>query len=164
MKSKSRRASRAEEFEVSIPTREDILAVLAEVAVPIDDASLARALKIRRDQTEGFERRLAAMLRDAQLIRNRKGALLIAEKLDLVSGRVDAHPDGFGFVAPDGGGDELFLSPREMHQVLHGDRVIVRPLGVTDRRGRREAIIVEILARAQTRVVGHSGRSVASGR
>src|SRR3954453_23907592 len=47
----------------------------------------------------------------------------------------------------------MFLEPREMHKVLHGDRVTARQTG-TDRRGRPEAAIVDVLERANREVVG----------
>jgi ribonuclease R len=40
-----------------------------------------------------------------------------------------------------------------MSKVLHRDRALVRVVGV-DRRGRREGVIVEVLERANSRVVG----------
>ena len=66
---------------------------------------------------------------------------------------MQGHPDGFGFLVPDEGGDDYFLNAREMHKVLHGDRAVVRTSGV-DRRGRPEGEIVEVLARANREVVG----------
>jgi ribonuclease R len=99
---------------------------------------------------------------DGELIANRKGELLVVAKLDLVTGIVQGHPDGFGFLVPDDGSTDLFLNPREMHKVLHGDRAAVRETGV-DRRGRREGEIVDVLARANRTVVGrlHEERGVA---
>jgi ribonuclease R len=47
----------------------------------------------------------------------------------------------------------MFLSEKEMHQVLNGDVVMVRQAGV-DRRGRPEAKIVEVLERANNKLVG----------
>ena len=54
-----------------------------------------------------------------------------------LAGRVQGHPDGFGFLVPDDGSDDLFLSSKQMLKVLHGDRAIARVIG-TDRRGRPE--------------------------
>jgi ribonuclease R len=150
-------AREAERYDNPLPSREFILQVLEEEAVPLDERQLAKLLGVGKQEQEGFARRIAAMERDGQVLRNRKGAILVAEKADLIHGRVSAHPDGFGFVAPDGGGEDLFLSPREMQQVFHGDRVMVRLAG-TDRRGRREAAIVEVIERAQSRVVGRLRR------
>ena len=93
------------------------------------------------------------MERDGQLIFNRRGEYGLVSKMDLITGRVIAHPNGFGFVEPEKGGDDLYLAAREMNAIFHGDRVVVREVG-TDRRGRREAAIVEILERNTTQVVG----------
>ena len=48
----------------------------------------------------------------------------------------------------------LYLSPRQMRNVLHGDRVLASVIGV-DARGRREGAVREILERAHQRIVGH---------
>ena len=77
-----------------------------------------------------MRRRLKAMLRDGQLVKNRRNAYGLPEKMDLVRGRVSAHRDGFGFIIPENGESDLYLSPRQMNQVLHGDRVLASVTGV----------------------------------
>lgn len=136
-----------------LPSREFILQIMEEEGAPVSVELLYKLLDIGKSEHDIFNRRLGAMERDGQIIRNRKGALCLAEKLDLIPGRVQGHVDGFGFLIPDVGGEDLFLSPKEMSQVLHGDRVMVRPGGV-DRRGRREGKIVEVLERVNKRLVG----------
>jgi ribonuclease R len=150
-------AREADRYESPLPSREYVLQTLRDEAVPMDERRLAKLFNLAAEEIEPFERRLGAMERDGQLLRNRKGALLVAEKLDLVAGRVEAHPDGYGFVIPDAGGADFFLSANEMSGVLHGDRVMVRQTG-TDRRGRPEGGIVEVIERAQQRVVGRVHR------
>jgi len=140
-------------YDQPIPSREFILDILTEAGVPLQDTELIKMLEIRRAETSTFMRRLAAMEREGQILRNRKGALLIAQKLALMPGRVDAHPDGFGFFIPDSQDGDLYLSPREMLKVMHRDRVMVRETG-QDRRGKREATIVEVMERANVTVVG----------
>jgi ribonuclease R len=142
-----------EPYAVSIPTREEILEVLAQEGVPVAAERLATALEISPDQVEGFERRVGAMEREGQIHRNRRGHLLIADKAGLIKGRVIGHPDGFGFLKPEEAKEDLFLGPKEMHKVLHGDIVLARVTGV-DRRGRLEAAIVEVLERANRMIVG----------
>src|SRR3990172_8509358 len=151
------REREAARYEEPIPSREFILETLAEAGVPLADADLARAIGIRRAEFEALTRRLGAMEREGQILRNRKGAILVARKLDLIAGRVEAHPDGYGFVAPDAGEGDFYLNAREMRKVLHGDRVMVRQSGF-DRRGRREGTIVEVIARGNARVVGRLPR------
>lgn len=143
----------AAKYDSPLPSREYILEMMADEGAPLSVEQLWTLLEIRKAEREIFGRRLAAMERDGQIIRNRKGALCIAEKINLIPGKVQGHPDGFGFLIPDGGGEDLFLSPKEMAQVLHGDRVMVRQGGL-DRRGRREGKIVEVLERANKRLVG----------
>jgi ribonuclease R len=138
---------------VEIPSREDMLAVLNEEGVPVDEGRLAELLGIRDDQRDGFERRLGAMEREGQVMRNRRGAILVADKAGLIKGKVIGHPDGYGFLKPEDGRDDLFLGNKQMHKVLHGDVVLGRVVGV-DRRGRMEASIVEVLERANSKVVG----------
>ncbi|HQT31396.1 MAG TPA: ribonuclease R [Thiobacillus sp.] len=142
-----------ERYESPLPSREYILQLLTEAGCPVDADALAEQLHITDDERELFQRRLGAMQRDGQLMLNRKRLLCLADKLDLIKGRVEGHPDGFGFVSPEDASDDLFLSPKEMHRVLHGDKVLVRVAGF-DRRGRREAKIVEVLEHVNQFVVG----------
>lgn len=155
-------AREAERYAHPLPSREFILQVMAEQGVPLFIEQLYELLGIKKKEYETFNRRLHAMARDGQIIRNRKDAFCIAEKLNLISGTVQGHADGFGFLIPDEkekhGGADLYLSPKEMAQVLHGDRVMVRPSGV-DRRGRPEGKIVEVLERSTHTLVGRIRRS-----
>ncbi|MDQ3159671.1 MAG: ribonuclease R, partial [Pseudomonadota bacterium] len=106
------------------------------------------------DRFEALEKRLQAMLRDGQLLQNRRGGFVPAERADLIPGTVIANPNGFGFLRPDtGAGDDLFLAPNEMRKVTHGDRVLASVTGV-DRQGRREGAIVEVLERRLNRLLG----------
>ncbi|HWQ37642.1 MAG TPA: ribonuclease R [Burkholderiales bacterium] len=143
----------ASRYEHPLPSREFILQLLEEQGVPVSQQKLVRMLGIRPEEEELFARRLAAMERDGQIIRNRKNAICVVGKLDLVAGTVQGHPDGYGFLVPDAGGPDLFLNPGEMSRVLHGDRVLARPSGVSAR-GKAEAVVVEVLERANKLVVG----------
>jgi ribonuclease R len=136
-----------------IPSREYILQVMVQQGVPVFVEDLYRLLEIDKSEREIFNRRLAAMEREGQIMRNRRNALCVTEKLHLVTGTIQGHPDGYGFLIPENGGDDIFLSNKEMAQVLHGDRVIVRPVGL-DRKGRPEGKIVEILSHNTQKLVG----------
>jgi ribonuclease R len=146
---------------VTAPIEDDILRALGEAGIPLAPAELAERLHIGRKQQHAFDACIERLTRDGELLVNRKGALCIVAKLDLVTGTIQGHPDGYGFLVPDAGGDDLFLSPREMHKALHGDRVTAKRIGV-DRRGRPEGEIVDVVARANREVVGriHEERGV----
>ena len=96
---------------------------------------------------------LVDLVQRGEVVRNRRAAYGLASEMDLTAGRISAHPDGFGFVIPDAGGDDLYLSPRQMRQIMHGDRVLAAVTGV-DRRGRKEGGIVEVVERAHSQIVG----------
>ena len=144
-----------------LPSRESILDALKHAGVPLPPSELARAMVVDKRARDAFFGRIAAMERDGQLLMNRKGELCVVAKLDLIAGTVQGHADGFGFLVPDDGGADLFLRPSEMHKVLHGDRATGRRTG-TDRRGRPEGEIVDVLVRANRTVVGrlHEERGI----
>ena len=144
----------AEKYENPIPSRELILSLLAERGAPATRAQLQQEFGLHDDDNiEALRRRLRAMERDGQLIYTRRGAYAPVDKLDLISGKVQGHRDGFGFLVPDEGGDDLFLGPAQMRVVFDGDRVLGRVTGV-DRRGRSEGAIVEVIERAHEILVG----------
>lgn len=141
------------DFDPYVPSREDILACLREQTQPLTLEQLAQQLRIAYPISVGAERRLAAMQRDEQIDIDAQERIRLNQKSAFISGRVQGHRDGFGFlIRDDGQTPDLFLSPREMMRVLHGDRVLVRANGVY--RGKPEAIIVEVLERATNRLVG----------
>jgi ribonuclease R len=142
-----------ERYDEPLPSREFILETLLERGVPVPEDELVELLEIKAEERSGFQRRLGAMERDGELMRNRTGAICVVTKLDLVRGAVQGHPEGYGFLVREEDGPDLFLNFGEMQKVLHGDRVVARVSSV-DRRGRLEGKIVEVLERAQQRIVG----------
>ena len=144
----------ASRYEQPIASRELILEVITEADQPVNRADIGELLDIRdADGAEALRRRLNAMLRDGQLVRNRRDCYAPADQFDLVQGRVIGHQDGFGFLVTDDEGDDVFLSARQMRALFHGDRVLVRITGI-DRRGRREGDVVQVLKRNTHSVVG----------
>ncbi|MFC3625813.1 ribonuclease R [Vogesella amnigena] len=141
-------------YDNPLPSREFILEILEKNGVPMHAEELAAVFPIYDNELDLFERRLRAMERAGQVLINRKGDICVAQKLDLIPCRISGHRDGFGFAMREAGdGDDIFLSEREMRKAMHGDRVMVRIAG-TDRRGRQEGRIAEIIERRTTRLIG----------
>ena len=137
-----------------IPSREFLLATLAEAGEPLTGDELVRRLKLKdRALKLALDARLGAMVRDGQLIRNRRDQYLLTDRTVVLTGTVQGHRDGFGFLRPDDGSEDLYLSPVQMRECMHGDRVAVRPGGM-DPRGRREGVVVEVLERRTLQVAG----------
>ena len=144
----------AAKYDNPIPSREYILDFLAESRGPLTHEELCEELSISDERAyEAIRRRLIAMERDGQLIKNRSYAYGALEKMNLIKGRVIGHPDGFGFVSPVVGETDLYLSSRQMKKVLDGDEVLVRVSG-KDHRGRQEATIVEVVKHRTSSLVG----------
>jgi ribonuclease R len=144
----------AEKYEQPIPSRELILELIAKTGRPVGRKHIAEAFALETDdRLEALRRRLRAMERDGQLLFNRRQQYCLVDKQDLIPGRILSYADGFGFLQPEDGGDDLFISPREMRKVLHNDRALVRVSGF-DRKGRREGKIIEVLKRNTKEVVG----------
>lgn len=148
-------AREAERYADPIASREAILAELAAAEGPQTAEDLAASLGLTTpDRFDALGKRLGAMVRDGQLLQNRRGGFAPAKQMDLIPGVVIANPNGFGFLRPDEGtGDDLFLPPNEMRKVMHGDRAMACVTGI-DRSGRREGSIVEVLERRLSRLIG----------
>ena len=147
-------AREALKYDRPIKSREFILDHLEQRKTLLSLEQIAHDLGLNDEaDLEALRRRLNAMERDGQLVRNRRGRYGVPTKMNLLRGRVIGHTDGFGFLVPDDGSDDVFLSAKQMRPVFHGDRVLVRLIGA-DRRGRREGALVEVLERNTQEVVG----------
>ncbi len=149
-------ASGEHRYEHKIPSRDEILAAMEQAGQPLKLEALAPGFGIRTEQhRRALEARMRAMVRDGQLLRNRADEYCLTGHLDVVTGKVLAHRDGFGFLRPDDGSDDLYLAAREMQLLWDGDRIAAR---TTETPRGREGHVVEILARGKTRIVGHFRR------
>ena len=144
----------AGKYQNPIPSREYIIKCLEDAGRPLKRSELIEVFDLQEeDQQEALRRRLRAMERDAQLIYTRRGAYGLINKMDLIAGIIMGHRDGYGFLIPDDGSDDLYLSQGQMKGVLHGDKVLAQVKGF-DRKGRREGIIVEVVERNTQELVG----------
>ncbi|MDO6461413.1 ribonuclease R [Granulosicoccaceae sp. 1_MG-2023] len=148
-------ARESAKYDSPVASREYLLSILRDHGAPLSYEQFIDFFELWNDEEamEGVRRRLGAMVRDGQLIRNRRGGYVPVENSDLIHGRISAHPDGFGFLIPDKGGDDVFLSAREMRRVLNNDRAVVCVTGL-DHRKRAKGRIVDVLERANTHLVG----------
>lgn len=140
-------------YKHPVSSRELIIQYLKEINRPVSFKHLLTAFELKKSgEKEGLHRRLVAMTRDGQLIRNRCGSYALVQEMELIRGRVQAHRDGFGFLIPDNGSGDIFLPAREIRIVFTDDVVLVRLTNRGERR--REGAIVEVLERNTHQVVG----------
>lgn len=133
-----------------------MLDVLSHARTPLTPEALRAQLprELRASGSEAaFEEALADHEKAGRIVRNRAGLLLLASRANLLSGQVQGHRDGYGFLIRDDAGPDLVLPEHEMSKVLHGDRVLARISGL-DRRNRPEGEIVEVIEHRTHRIVG----------
>jgi ribonuclease R len=148
-------AREAAKYAQPITSREAILSYLSasDQVLTFEDVARQFNLHTAADR-DALEKRINAMLRDGQLLLNRRGGLAVAQKADLIAGTVIANANGFGFLKRDDKpGEDIFLAPLQMKQVLHGDRALVSITG-SDRNGKPEGMIANVLERRSPKIVG----------
>ena len=139
-------------------TAEQVLhSIRSKVDHPSTVRELMSRLRLLPEQRATLRRRLASLVEAGELIKVRGNRYGLPDRMRLVTGRVQVHPRGFGFVTPDqpitGIDGDLFIAGTNLNQAMHGDRVVAR---VEHRGGdgRGEGRIVRILKRAATNLVG----------
>ncbi len=138
-------------------SREQIIKSLRDkVTHPATPRELIRILKISREERATFRRLLKALVSTGELIETKGGRVGLPDKMDLVVGRLTRHAAGYGFVIPDkAGGDapDVYISPANIKEAMHGDRVLARIERRTSE-DRVEGRIIRVLERGNSTVVG----------
>lgn len=142
-----------EKYEFPIPSREFILQILEDYGRPVSRNKLNTLLEAREEDLEALGFRLKAMVRDGQIMQDRTGRFCLLKRINLCRGVIHGHPEGYGFFIPEEGGEDMLLSPKEMQAAMHGDVALAIQTG-TDRRGRAQGKIHEIIEHANQSVVG----------
>jgi len=128
-----------------------------KVPHPATPREILRFLKIPRDERVGLKRNLRGLVSDGALIQIKGDRYGLPDRMDLVVGKLDGHPSGFGFVAPEkpveGLTRDIYVPEHAMQEAMHGDRVVARIERYRED-GRGEGRIVQVLERAASTVVG----------
>ena len=154
----------SKKYSHPIPSREFILSHLESYGLPITLEALVEELNLNgTEEIEALRRRLIAMSRDGQIIGNRRGEYCLPDRVELKRGVVQGTKDGVGYFIPEEGGEDLFLSIREMKRLFDGDKVLARFSSI-DQKGRKGGAVVEILQRRYSEIVGRffKGKSFGS--
>ncbi len=147
-------------------TNQEILKFMREsVYRPLTMKELIKSFNIPLEERSSFRRLIRGLTSDGEIIKIKGDRFGLPEKMNLITGVVQGHPDGYGFVIPEAcsdpesssgeskGGEDLFINPRNMREVMHGDRVICRAESA-QKGGKREGRIVRILERGHKTLVG----------
>jgi ribonuclease R len=133
-----------------------LTAIREKIEHPATARELLQRLKIPRDQRATVNRLLQELVEAGHLVQTRGNHFGLPDRMNLVVGRVQTHPRGFGFVIADkpveGVSGDIFIAGANLNQAMHGDRVVAR---IEQRReDRAEGRIVRILERGSKTIVG----------
>src|SRR4030042_1924212 len=117
------------------PGEQQIILAFQKAARPLLPGELHQLLSLTPTQTGTVDQIVEQLVARGDLISLKGGRFGLSEKMDLVVGDLSVHPDGFGFVTPERGGQDIYLTGVNLKEAWHGDRVVVR---IEGRRGRSE--------------------------
>ena len=122
---------------------------------PMDIQELVAVFDIKDFEYKTFKKALKTMEKEGLIVRTKKDRYAVPERLGLITGRLQAHSKGYGFLIPDVEGEkDVFIPSNCMNGALNGDRVLVQ-VTREDRNGKkREGEIEKVIERANKRVVG----------
>ncbi|MGD0843025.1 MAG: ribonuclease R [Geobacteraceae bacterium] len=144
--------------------KENIVRILREnAAEPLQFRTLMELFGVTKARRAKFKAFMDKLASEGELIVLKGNRYAIPVEMGLIQGKLSTHRDGYGFVAPDGGGDDIFIPARFLRENLHGDRVEVRVLPQR-RDGKREGRIAGTLERGQKRIVGRYEQAKSHGR
>jgi ribonuclease R len=132
---------------------EQILELMNEGDRPLLLREMLRRLGLPKEKREQAREYLRDLVEKGTVVRIRGNRYGLPSKMNLIVGRVKTHPDGYGFVIPEVEGEEdIFISPRNLKEAMHGDRVVARIESI--RRKGKEGSVIRILERKTRKVVG----------
>jgi ribonuclease R len=130
-----------------------ILQWMQEEDRPVFLKEILQGLNLSKDQRQNAKRLMKGIAEEGRIVRIRGNRYGLPAKMNLVVGRVKCHPDGYGFVIPEKEGEEdIFISPRNLKEAMHGDRVVARVESI--RKKGKEGSVIRILERGIRKVVG----------
>jgi ribonuclease R len=135
------------------PECERILKIFRQAEHPLSLKELAARLEVKRPEAKKMGDQVRELVNAGELLRLEGGRYGLTAAMNLVTGRLSVHPEGFGFVIPDEGETDVFVNPSNIKEALHGDRVVVR-VEHRKSRGRAEGRIIRVLERRIKNVVG----------
>ena len=134
--------------------KEQVVAFMREALYrPMTEAELMRAFGVAPREARRFKRLLREMEADGLIYQTRAARYGLPERMNLVVGRLQGHPKGYGFIIPDDPAlEDVFIGAGHLNGAMHNDRVVARVM--PGKNGRREGEVVKILRRANHHVVG----------
>jgi len=98
-----------------------------------------------------LKKELRELVRQNKAEKYRNSTYVSKKAPEHLTGKLDLHPDGYGFLSLDAGGKDIFIPKNKMSGAMHGDKVKIVPESF---RGKQEGRIVDIVERSAQKIVG----------
>lgn len=136
--------------------KQTLLSFMREEAYrPMDIQELVAVFDINPDEYKSFKKVLKSMEKEGLIVRTKKDKFGVPERLGLVSGKLEVHQKGFGFLIPDAEGEkDVFIPSSSMNGAMNGDRVLVQITREDINGKKREGEVQEVLDRANKKIIG----------
>ena len=136
--------------------KETLLSFMREEAYrPMDIQELVTVFDINPDEYKAFKRALKVMELEGSIVRTKKDKFAVPERLGLIKGKLQAHKKGFGFLIPEEEGErDVFIPSSFINGAMNNDRVLVQITRDDINGKKREGEVIEILERANTKIIG----------
>ena len=122
---------------------------------PMDIQELVSVFDINPDEYRAFKKTLKTMEKEGLIFRTKKDKFALPERLGLITGKLQAHAKGFGFLIPEIEGEkDVFIPSSFINGAMNGDRILVQ-ITREDKNGKkREGEVIQILERGNTKIIG----------
>ncbi len=136
--------------------KQTLLSFMREEAYrPMDIQELVSVFDINPDEYKSFKKVLKSMEKEGVIVRTKKDKFGVPERLGLITGKLQVHQKGFGFLLSDTEGEkDVFIPSSSMKGAMNGDRVLVQITREDLNGKKREGEVQEVLERANNKVIG----------
>ena len=136
--------------------KETLLSFMREEAYrPMDIQELVSVFDINPDEYKSFKKVLKTMEKEGLIVRTKKDKFGVPERLGLISGKLEVHSKGYGFLIPENEGEkDVFIPSSSMNGAMNGDKVLVQITREDIKGKKREGEVREVLSRANNKIIG----------
>ena len=136
--------------------KEVILNFMKEEAYkPMEIPEIAKIFNINKNEYKSFKKAIKTMEKEGLLARDESDKLGLAQRMGVITGKIEIHDRGFGFLIPDIEGiKDLFIAKTNLMGAMNGDRVVAKIIKEGRNGKRTEGIIINIVERVNKNIVG----------
>ncbi len=134
-------------------TEKEILQLMEAQDRPLLLREILQRFGLRKEERRRVRQILKSLVEEGRIVKIRGNRYGLPQKMSLTIGKLRCHPNGYGFVISERDGEEdIYISPRNLREAMHGDRVVARVESV--RKKGKEGRVIRILERGTRKVVG----------